>query len=99
VYNLIRAVAPPYPGAFTDIDTGHGSERFVVARARLAPPSTAAGNLPAGLHVSDNALFAVCGDGRAIAIHELRHQPGGRSDAERAVTPADFTRLTQPSRN
>ncbi|MGF6975944.1 methionyl-tRNA formyltransferase [Paraburkholderia sp. JPY465] len=34
VYNLIRAVAPPYPGAFTDLN-GH---RFIVARARLAVP-------------------------------------------------------------
>jgi methionyl-tRNA formyltransferase len=33
VYNLIRAVAPPYPGAFTDI----GRRRFIVARARLVP--------------------------------------------------------------
>ncbi len=33
VYNLVRAVAPPYPGAFTDV----GGERFIVARARLAP--------------------------------------------------------------
>ena len=31
VYNLIRAVAPPYPGAFTDI----GGERVVIARARI----------------------------------------------------------------
>lgn len=34
VYNLIRAVAPPYPGAFTDI----GERRFIVTRARLAAP-------------------------------------------------------------
>jgi methionyl-tRNA formyltransferase len=108
VYNLIRAVAPPYPGAFTDIDTGTGSERFVIARARLAPLGRVAANLPAGLHVSDNAFFAMCGDGRAIAIQELRHQPGGHagnsgadnsSGGERAVTPAEFVRLTQPSRN
>ena len=80
VYNLIRAVAPPYPGAFTDI----GGERFIVARARLVPESgtpaipaellRTVANLPAGVAVADNALFGVCGDGRAIAIHELRHQ-------------------------
>ncbi|HVE10646.1 MAG TPA: formyltransferase [Paraburkholderia sp.] len=112
VYNLIRAVAPPYPGAFTDISTANGSERFVIARARLVPPGPLPGGLlsrelPPGLHVSDNALFAICGDGRAIAIHELRHQPGGSAGnpaqtgagSERAVTPAEFVRLTQPSRN
>ncbi|HEX3728609.1 MAG TPA: formyltransferase, partial [Opitutaceae bacterium] len=31
VYNLVRAVAPPYPGAFTEL----GGERFVIAGARL----------------------------------------------------------------
>ncbi|MDR3096528.1 MAG: formyltransferase [Paraburkholderia sp.] len=94
VYNLIRAVAPPYPGAFTDID----GKRFVIARARLARPGTALsrlaahpGQLPPGIHVSDNAFFAVCGDGRAIAIHELRHQQNGQ---ETIVTPAAFTELT-----
>lgn len=65
VYNLVRAVAPPYPGAFTDA----GSDRYVVARARLARQTFT--NLPPGLHVVDNAMFGVCGDGGAIAIHEL----------------------------
>ena len=40
VYNLIRAVAPPYPGAFTDI----GGERFVVARACSVWASTCSGS-------------------------------------------------------
>ena len=35
VYNLIRAVAPPYPGAFTEL----GARRLVIARARLAGPA------------------------------------------------------------
>ena len=106
VYNLIRAVAPPYPGAFTDL----GNHRFVVARARLMAPGSAPVNLPPGLHVSDNVFFATCGDGRAIAIHELWHanlqtsaQMSGSGTsgghAANAITPAEFTRLTQPSRN
>jgi methionyl-tRNA formyltransferase len=92
VYNLIRAVAPPYPGAFADI----GSERFIVARARLAKPGTPGGDLPPGIHVGDNGLFAKCGDGRVIVIHELRHQRDGQ---ERVVSPAEFTQLTQTSRS
>jgi len=88
VYNLIRAVAPPYPGAFTDI----GGERFVIARARLARPGAAPDHLPRGIGVSDNAFFAVCGDGRAIAIHELRHRRGG---IDTAITPAAFSELVQ----
>jgi methionyl-tRNA formyltransferase len=105
VYNLIRAVAPPYPGAFTDI----GGERFIVAHARLAPQGNtrmapaALADLPTGLAVVDNALFAVCGDGRAIAVRELRHraldansQPAGD---ERVVSPAEFGRITQSTRH
>jgi methionyl-tRNA formyltransferase len=88
VYNLIRAVAPPYPGAFTDI----GRERFVIARARLARPGTAPTHLPEGISVSDNAFFAVCGDGRAIAIHELWHQRDGQAAV---ITPAAFSELLQ----
>ena len=69
VYNLHRAVAPPYPGAFTDV----GPHRYVIERARLhhgASPVDISG-LPAGLAVVDNAIFGVCGDGRALAIHSL----------------------------
>jgi methionyl-tRNA formyltransferase len=69
VYNLHRAVAPPYPGAFTDV----GAHRYVIERARLhrgALPAAVSG-LPAGLAVVDNAIFGVCGDGRALAIHSL----------------------------
>ncbi|SOE81773.1 methionyl-tRNA formyltransferase [Caballeronia arationis] len=109
VYNLIRAVAPPYPGAFTDI----GGERFIVARARLVPESGLPGlsaeslrtvsNLPAGLAVADNALFGVCGDRRVIAIRELRHQQragnADPADGERVVSPAEFGRITQSTRH
>jgi methionyl-tRNA formyltransferase len=65
VYNLHRAVAPPYPGAFTDI----GGHRYVIERARLARQSLP--SLPPGLTVVDNAIFGVCGDGRALAISSL----------------------------
>ena len=53
-------------------------------------------DLPPGLHVSDNAFFAVCGDGRAITIHELRHQHDG---SETVVTPAEFAQLIQTPRH
>jgi methionyl-tRNA formyltransferase len=65
VYNLHRAVAPPYPGAFTDI----GPRRYVIERARLYRGTVP--DLPPGLAVVDNAILGVCGDGRALAIHSL----------------------------
>jgi methionyl-tRNA formyltransferase len=72
VYNLHRAVAPPYPGAFTDIVTGAGTRRYVIERARPYRGELAdIAGLPPGLAVVDNAVLGVCGDGRALAIHSL----------------------------
>jgi len=65
VYNLHRAVAPPYPGAFTDI----GTARYVIGKARLSGPAPA--NLAPGLAVIDGRIAGVCGDGRLLAISEL----------------------------
>lgn len=65
VYNLYRAVAPPYPGAWTRIN----DVTFVIENARLSEISMA--NLPVGLAVVDNRIFGVCGDGRALLINNL----------------------------
>ena len=69
VYNLHRAVAPPYPGAFTDI----GGVRYVIERARLRKhnDNVADQSLPPGLTVVDNCIFGVCGDGRMLTISAL----------------------------
>lgn len=85
VYNLVRAVAPPYPGAFTE----QAGQRFVIARARLAAEHAVVPNLQIGLQVSDNMLFGVCGDGRAIVIHSLLH-------GQREIDVAEFARLVHP---
>jgi methionyl-tRNA formyltransferase len=65
VYNLHRAVAPPYPGAFTEI---HG-KHLVIGAARLDCATRF--DLPPGLAVVDNAILGICGDGRALHIHTL----------------------------
>jgi methionyl-tRNA formyltransferase len=69
VYNLIRAVAPPYPGAFTEIN----GQRLIVAAARrlvaAAAPPTA--GLTPGLHAVDGHIIALCGDGGVIAVQRL----------------------------
>jgi methionyl-tRNA formyltransferase len=66
VYNLHRAVAPPYPGAFTDI----GGVRYVIQRARMAG-NVVGLSLPPGLAVIENGIFGVCGDGRMLTISAL----------------------------
>ena len=67
VYNLVRAVAPPYPGAYTDI----GGHRMIVARARLAPHDATVPALGQGLRVIGARIVGVCGDGGAIEVQEL----------------------------
>ena len=77
IYNLIRAVAPPYPGAFFNIP-GH---RLIVARARLARPEIAAllpASSPPGLHVAGGHALGKSGDGGIVHLLELwdANQPG-----------------------
>ena len=70
VYNLIRAVAPPYPGAFTEL----AGRRLVVARARRWRGGSRDGlqGLPPGLHVQGGRIVGVCADGGGIVVLELR---------------------------
>jgi methionyl-tRNA formyltransferase len=65
VHNLIRAVAPPYPGAFTDWQGG----RMVIAKSKLNPllPSSIDLGQP-GIQVVDNRVFGICGNRQAIEI-------------------------------
>lgn len=89
VYNLHRAVAPPYPGAFTDV----AGRRYVIERARLAAHGRLAetSKLPPGLAVVDNCMVGVCGDGRMLAISSLL------ADGD-PVTPAQLQeRLADPA--
>ncbi|MGK5024094.1 formyltransferase [Janthinobacterium sp. RB2R34] len=65
VYNLHRAVAPPYPGAFTELN----GVTYVIGQARLGKQAPVA--LPPGLAVIDGAIVGVCGDGRLLAISSL----------------------------
>ncbi len=67
VHNLVRAVAPPYPGAFTSND----GKTMIVARTSLKGPFP--GNLDLrtqGIQVVDNRVFGICGDHQAVEILE-----------------------------
>ncbi|MFT5534979.1 MAG: methionyl-tRNA formyltransferase [Burkholderiaceae bacterium] len=65
VYNLHRAVAPPYPGAWTVL----AGVTCIIGKARLATQSFP--DLAPGLAVVDNRILGICGDGRALAISAL----------------------------
>lgn len=64
IYNLHRAVAPPYPGAWTVLD----GRRLVLGRARMAS-GTFAGK--PGLALQDGQLVGIGGDGQALRITQL----------------------------
>jgi methionyl-tRNA formyltransferase len=70
VYNLHRAVAPPYPGAWTVVD----GRTVVLGRARLSKRKF---DLPPGLALIDGELYGICGDGGALAIGALLDQANG----------------------
>ena len=70
VHNLIRAVAPPYPGAFFDLQ---GHRITVLGSLSLALPALEIAPEPEKplLFSQDHQLFARCGDGRVVRITSL----------------------------
>jgi methionyl-tRNA formyltransferase len=67
VHNLVRAVAPPYPGAFTE----HDGKTMIVAKTSLKGPFPANLNLGAtGIQVVDNRVFGICGDRQVVEVLE-----------------------------
>jgi methionyl-tRNA formyltransferase len=80
IYNLHRAVAPPYPGAWTII----GGRTFIIGKARLA--GRAEQNLPLGLAVVDNRILGVAGDGGTLHIHQLLSE-------DKVVSPAELQQI------
>lgn len=65
IHNLIRAVAPPYPGAITSI----GDKPIIITKSLLAPARFTHSN-PGFLNVSSERCIALCGDGRMLRISE-----------------------------
>ncbi|MEN7531794.1 MULTISPECIES: formyltransferase [unclassified Cupriavidus] len=91
VYNLVRAVAPPYPGAFTEV----GSRRFVVAQARRLETTAVPAGLTPGLHVVDGRIVAICGDGGALRVLQLLEGPS--ADHASPVSASEFQTIITAS--
>ncbi len=88
VHDLVRAVAPPYPGAFTQLG---GRTLRVLATRRLEGGSRRGGP---SLWARDGKCFAACGDGALLELEslELDGKPFVAADflaifGERPVTP------------
>ena len=69
VYNLIRAVAPPYPGAFTTLK----NTTLRILRTRTEPRRSPASSAPA-IYARDDACFAVCRDGSELRLVEMEYE-------------------------
>jgi len=82
IYNLVRAVAPPYPGAFTLIQ----DQKFIIAKAMLASLPNRSFAYPLGLQVVDNRVYGCCGDERAILVSELIHQ-------DKVISPSELQQI------
>ncbi len=66
IHNLVRAVAPPYPGASTTVN----GRRLLIHKTRMAPPHFTHAN-PGYLNVSSGAAIALCGDGHMLRVLEV----------------------------
>jgi methionyl-tRNA formyltransferase len=67
VHDLVRAVAPPYPGAFLE----HRGARLMILRTRRMD-AEAGGGAP-GLRCEAGRLLLACGDGRALEATEIAY--------------------------
>jgi methionyl-tRNA formyltransferase len=81
VHNLVRGVAPPYPGAFTRI----GGTTVRILRTRLEPNRQARSGAP-GLYFDSDSLYADCADGKVLRILEI----DAMDDRGSRLAPAAF---------
>jgi methionyl-tRNA formyltransferase len=65
IHNLVRAVAPPYPGATTCIQGG----TIKITKTKRMPPVLTHAN-PAHLNVANDKVIALCGGGTMLRVLE-----------------------------
>jgi methionyl-tRNA formyltransferase len=63
IHNLVRAVAPPFPGAFTDVE----GSRWIIQRTRLTSKTLSQPARPRIFAVDDRCYIA-CRDGGALEL-------------------------------
>jgi methionyl-tRNA formyltransferase len=79
IHDLVRAVAPPFPGAFAEV----GGERWEIHRTRLSDrPAPGAGPSPPCLFGVDGELYVACGGGGVLRLLEAANARG-RVDSAR----------------
>ncbi|MCW5593181.1 MAG: formyltransferase [Burkholderiales bacterium] len=73
VHDLVRAVAPPYPGAFTAL----GPRRVRVLRTWWSEPPPLAAAGAGAVTAADGRAWACCGDGRWLELREVEVEGEG----------------------
>lgn len=63
IHNLVRAVAPPFPGAFTDLN----GKRWWIHRTRLVPHKRLTPGAPR-MYGEDGRCFVACHDGSVLEL-------------------------------
>jgi len=74
VHDLVRAVAPPYPGAFTAL----GPVPVRVLRTWWSEPPALGPAAPGTLAAAGGRAWACCGDGRWLEVREIEIAGEGR---------------------
>jgi methionyl-tRNA formyltransferase len=82
IHDLVRAVAPPFPGAFTEVN---GCRLEILETRMDTQPVSYPGRAPC-LYLEDGHWYADCCDGRRLKILQLT--ANGRSVAHNSVPPA-----------
>jgi methionyl-tRNA formyltransferase len=80
IHDLVRAVAPPYPGAFGDWEGG--TARVLRTTWAEPPADLPRGAAPGSVERRGPRTFVRCGDGRWLEV--LRHELVGQSPADPA---------------
>lgn len=71
IHNLVRAVAPPFPGAFADFD----GERWLVTRTQVLPQRAGAFE-PLTVRAEDGLCTITCIDRERLALLDVRSECG-----------------------
>ncbi|MDP1651131.1 MAG: formyltransferase [Rhodocyclaceae bacterium] len=81
IHNLVRSVAPPYPGAFCDTPAGHLRLLRTIS-VKDAPHGS-------GLFAVGDSLYARCGDGKClrVLVAELNGRPLVPSELDNRPIP------------
>lgn len=80
IHDLVRAVAPPFPGAFAEV----GGERWEVHRTQLT--ERAAPRAGAWLFAADGELYAACGGGGVLRLLQVANARGAIDRQQLAVS-------------